>query len=195
VTESFADPLPDPRPETFISVDLEASGPIPAEYSILSIGACLVDDPDTAFYVELKPEHPAVNERALAISGLDMAVLARDGVDPSEALHRFAHWIDRVVPEGSAPVFVAFNAAFDWMFLEDAFQRHVGRNPFGHSALDVKAYYMGMAGATWAETSMRYLSPRYLGGRQLTHNALGDARDQAELFRAVLAEAEERRRP
>jgi ribonuclease T len=69
----------------------------------------------------------------------------------------------------------------------------VGRNPFGHAALDVKAYYMGVSGETWARTSMRYLSPRYLGGRQLTHNALGDARDQAELFRALLAEGRGRR--
>lgn len=193
--ESYADPAPDARPEVFISVDLEASGPTPRGYSILSIGACLVEHPDTAFYIELKPEFGGVDERALAISGLDLGALERDGADPSDALHEFARWVDRVVPEGSVPVFVAFNAAFDWMFIEDAFQRHVGRNPFGHSALDVKAYYMGMAGATWAQTSMRYLSPRYLGGRHLTHNALGDARDQAELFRALLAEAEDRRRP
>jgi hypothetical protein len=86
-------------------------------------------------------------------------------------------------------VFLAFNAPFDWMFVEDYFRRFLGRNPFGYSALDMKAYYMGMAGVAWARTSMRYLSPRYLGGSHLSHNALGDARDQAELFRAMLAEA------
>ena len=92
-----------------------------------------------------------------------------------------------MVPTGSKPVFTAFNAVFDWMFVDDYFQRHLGRNPFGTSALDVKAYYMGQAGVTWARTSMRYLSPLYLSGRQLTHNALADARDQAELFRALQA--------
>ena len=51
---------------------------------------------------------------------------------------------------------------------------------------------MGMAGVSWSATSMRYLSPRYLGGRQLSHNALGDARDQAELFRLIRAEREAR---
>ena len=75
------------------------------------------------------------------------------------------------------------------MFVDDYFQRYLGRNPFGHSALDMKAYYMGQAGETWARTSMRYLSPLYLSGRPLTHNALADARDQAELFRALRAEA------
>lgn len=44
-----------PTKEVFISVDIEASGPIPGEYSLLSIGACMVDNPDESFYAELKP--------------------------------------------------------------------------------------------------------------------------------------------
>lgn len=181
--------------EVFISVDIEAAGPNPRDYAMLSIGACRVDEPQSSFYIELRPETAGVDERALAVSGLSMEALARDGVESAEAMRRFAAWVDSVTPEGGLPVFVAFNAPFDWMFVEDYFQRHLGRNPFGHSALDVKAYYMGMAGATWAATSMRYLSPRYLGGRQLTHNALGDAKDQAEMFRMMTAEARERARP
>jgi len=82
---------------------------------------------------------------------------------------------------------------FDWMFVDAYFQRYLKRNPFGHSALDIKAYYMGMAGVSWGETSMRFLSPLYLQGQHLSHNALGDARDQAELFRRIRAEAERRR--
>lgn len=193
--EEPTDGSSEPRPEVYISVDIEAAGAHPREYAILSIGACRVDDPESSFYVELKPETDAVDEAALAVSGLSMAELARDGVEAGEAMRRFADWVDAVVPPGSVPIFVAFNAPFDWMFVEDAFQRHLGRNPFGHSALDVKAYYMGMAGATWAATSMRHLSPRYLGGRFLTHNALGDAKDQAEMFRKMMAEARERSRP
>lgn len=33
------------KKEVFISVDIEASGPIPGEYDLLSIGMCLVDQP------------------------------------------------------------------------------------------------------------------------------------------------------
>ncbi|MGL1984483.1 3'-5' exonuclease, partial [Escherichia coli] len=32
------------KKEIFISVDIEASGPVPGKYSLLSIGACLVSD-------------------------------------------------------------------------------------------------------------------------------------------------------
>ncbi|MFC3677786.1 hypothetical protein [Ferrovibrio xuzhouensis] len=41
--------------EIFVSVDIETSGPVPAEYSLLSIGACAVTDIDNGFYCELKP--------------------------------------------------------------------------------------------------------------------------------------------
>ena len=36
---------------------------------------------------------------------------------------------------------------------------------------------------------MRSVAARYLGDRKLTHHALRDAQDQAELFRKMLAEA------
>jgi ribonuclease T len=177
------------RPEVYVSVDIEAAGPTPRSYSMLSIGACLVDRPEEGFYVELKPELEAVEQAALAVSGLSMSELAENGTDPADAMAQFAEWLAKAVPAGHKPVFTAFNAVFDWMFVDDYFHRYVGRNPFGASGLDVKAYYMGQAGVTWAKTSMRHLSPLYLSGRPLTHNALADARDQAELFRALRSEA------
>lgn len=173
------------RPEVFISVDVETAGPDPATYPMLSIGACLVDDPTTSFYVELKPLSDNALEEALAVSGLSMQHLADEGVEPADAMRLFDEWVGLVTPGGGIPILVAFNAVFDWMFVDAYFRRFLGRNPFGHSALDIKAYAMGLTGSTWAATSMRVLSPLYLGGRSLTHNALGDARDQAELFRRL----------
>ena len=175
--------------EVFVSVDLETSGPNPRDYAILSIGACLVDDPEQSFYVELKPTSDLALPAALAVSGLSMEELARTGTEPELALRQFEDWLATL---SGPPIFVAFNAAFDWMFIEDYFRRFLGSNPFGHSALDIKAYAMGHTNSTWAATSMKFLSPRYLNGRPLEHNALSDARDQAELFRALRAEAASR---
>ncbi|UDF13683.1 3'-5' exonuclease [Antiquaquibacter oligotrophicus] len=182
--------MPQPEPaECFISVDVETAGPVPSLYSLLSIGACLVDRPEVSFYVELAPEHEAALPAALEVSKLSMEELAQDGTHPEVAMRQFAEWVDEVTPKGERPVFVGFNAAFDWMFVADYFERHLGRNPFGHAAVDIKAYYMGKAGSTLAQSSMSELSPRYLGGSALSHNALGDARDQAALFRAILADS------
>jgi hypothetical protein len=41
--------------EVFISVDVETAGPIPGDYSLLSIGACVVDEPSQTFSCELQP--------------------------------------------------------------------------------------------------------------------------------------------
>jgi ribonuclease T len=178
------------RPERLISVDVETAGPTPGDYAMISIGACLVDEPDRGFYVELKPDRDAVVESALKVSGLDMAELKANGTDPKQAIEEFAQWIrDVVPPQTHRAVFVGFNAVFDWMFVNEYFVRYGIENPFGHGGIDIKSYYVGMMGSTWEQTSMKHLSPKYLAGRPLSHNALGDARDQAELFRAISADA------
>ena len=38
--------------ETYISVDVEAAGPIPGAYSLLAIGACVVGNINKTFYIE-----------------------------------------------------------------------------------------------------------------------------------------------
>ena len=172
--------------EILISVDVETAGPIPGEFPMLSIGACLVHDTEETFYVELSPDRDRSIPDALAICGLDMETLKRTGVEPEKALRSFAAWVQSITPQGARPVFVALNAPFDWMFVNDYFHRYLGENPFGHSALDIKAYFMGQAGVKWSETSFRHLTDHFLEERRLTHNALRDAQDQAEIFAMLL---------
>jgi ribonuclease T len=179
--------------DCYVSVDVEASGPTPSLYSLLSIGACLVEKPEQRFYVELQPLSEITTLEAAAVHRLQLKCLVSEGLPPKEAMTRFADWLASVVPAGEIPIFVAFNAAFDWMFVNDYFYRFLGHNPFGHAALDIKAFYMGMSGKRWAETSMRHLSPRYLGGRLLAHHAVEDALVQADLFRQLLTEAKSQR--
>ncbi len=116
--------------------------------------------------------------------------MAERGVPPEEAMASFEAWLHSVTPEGCLPVFLAFNAPFDWMFISDYFHRYLGRNPFGHTAIDIKAYYMSQQHVAWSETSMTYLADRYLGSREITHHALRDAIDQAEIFRKMLEDTQ-----
>ncbi len=171
----------------YVSVDIETTGPSPANHSLLAIGACLVDDPGRTFYLELQPDRPGVDERAVRISGMSLQRLAEQGAPAGEAMHRFADWVD-TVGRGSRPIFLALNAPFDWMFVADYFHRYVGRNPFGHSAIDIKALYMGVTGAAWPETSFRHMAERYGVTVTLPHHALEDAVIQAALFRQILDE-------
>jgi DNA polymerase III epsilon subunit-like protein len=177
--------------ECFISVDVETAGPDPESYSLLSIGACLVSDPDQSFYIELKPTTMNATEEALTVSGFSLDVLTSEGVPPEEAMQRFASWLEEVNRSGGRPVFVAFNAAFDWMFVNTYFHRYLGRNPFGHAALDIKSYFMGLTGSKWSETAMRHAGGWFDEEVHLTHNALHDARDQARLFQKMLRDTNE----
>ena len=175
--------------ECFISVDVETSGPVPGEYSLLSIGATGVfpngnDDP--GFYCTLKPlEGAKADGDAMAVSGLDIDVLRQAGAEPVEGMRQFEAWC-KVVSEGAPPVFVGFNAAFDWSFVNYYFHRFLGRNPFGFSALDIKSVYMGATGCSWADTRSSAVS-KALGVQdaELSHHALDDARKQAMLFAAI----------
>ena len=54
--------------EAYISVDIEASGPVPGKYSMLSVGACLVEDPTKDFYCEIKPISSEYVEEALKVN-------------------------------------------------------------------------------------------------------------------------------
>ncbi len=175
--------------ETFISVDVETAGPYPERYSLLSIGACLVDDPSEGFYIELKPTKTQVVESALRVSQLSIARLTTEGTAPALAMQQFTDWIHRVAPTGQRPIMVAFNAPSDWAFVNHYFLEYLGENPFGHSAIDIKAFYMGLIGCPWEETSMLYLSPRFLKAQPLPHDALADARLQADLFRKLIGQA------
>jgi DNA polymerase III epsilon subunit-like protein len=99
----------------------------------------------------------------------------------------FAEWLEEVAPEGSAPVFVGFNAPFDWMFVADYFHRFLGRNPFGISAIDLKSVYMGRDGVRdWSQTTKRHVLAVHPVSRIHTHHALDDARMQAQLASALL---------
>jgi ribonuclease T len=181
--------------ECYISIDVETAGPNPSQYSLLSIGACFVAEPTRAFYIELQPLDLNATEEALSIHHLSMENLMVNGAPPDKAMRQFETWLAENVPSDQQPIFVAFNAPFDWMFVNDYFFRFLGRNPFGHSALDIKAFYMGARGVTWAETRMREIVKQYrIDQPPLTHNALDDARDQARLFKHILEDLQNSRR-
>ncbi|MBK3870430.1 3'-5' exonuclease [Pseudomonas stutzeri] len=175
-------------PEVFISVDVEASGPIPGEYSMLSIGACLVFDDTQTFSCYLKPTSDRYVPEALKVTGLSLERLRSDGLDPDEAMQRFKVWVEQVTPEGARAVFVGFNASFDWSFVNHYFHYFLGENPFGIAALDIKSMYFGAARCTWEQTRSSEIAQTVNPRKKGDHDALHDALYQAELFRLIKAQ-------
>ncbi len=178
------------KKEVFISVDVEADGPIPGDYSMSSLGACLISSVKVGFYRELKPISDKFIPEAVRVSGLDRNRLVIDGTEPRVAMEQFADWLQSVCGTNHQPVFVALNATFDWMFVHWYFVHFCGQNPFGIAGWDIMAYYAGITRkCSWAEAKKERMENEFLSLRPHTHNALDDAREQAEIFQRLLHRA------
>jgi hypothetical protein len=87
---------------------------------------------------------------------------------------------------------VGLNAPFDWSFVNYYFLKYLGVNPFGFTALDIKALFMGVTGCSWYDTRSSSISKRVHPTLKGDHDALHDARYQAELFRLVYELSQQR---
>jgi hypothetical protein len=186
------------KPSLYISVDIEADGPIPGPYSMLSLGAAVAgrqdaddftaaDPEERTFYRELRPISDEFVPEALAVSGLDREQLIEKGSEPAVALAEFGAWV-REVSIGAQPVMCGYPASYDWTFLYWYLIRFVGESPFGHSGcFDMKTLYATKAGLPLRAVAKRTMPPELLSRRRHTHHALDDAIEQAELLANLMA--------
>ena len=176
--------------ECFISVDIETTGPVPGLYSMFEIGATRMEKPEWDFSVRIQPLPETLYDKdALTAIGVTPAELERSniGIAPRDAMRQLGDWVSAQCRGKSAPVFVGNNAPFDWMFVAWYFEKFGIANPFGHSALDMKAYFMGKTGCSWSEATLKrmaqYANVPFV---KLPHRALDDAIIQAEIFSHLL---------
>ncbi|GAA3773856.1 hypothetical protein GCM10022403_006130 [Streptomyces coacervatus] len=181
------------KPSRYISIDIEADGPVPGPYSMLSFGAAVAGTQDAdgftaadperqTFYRELRPISEEFVPEALAVSGLDRERLRAEGAEPAVALAEFTDWV-REVGVGAQPVMCGYPAPYDWMFLYWYLIRFTGASPFGHSGcLDMKTLYATKAGLPLRAVAKGTMPRHLLSNRRHTHHALDDAIEQAELL-------------
>jgi ribonuclease T len=128
--------------ERGIMVDVEAAGPTPSRYALLSLGANLIREPHRRFYITFKPDRFEYLEEALRITGFTLEGLARTGTEPKKAIGLFHTWLRELAVKD--PLFTARNACFDWMFYADYSSRYEEDTPFGHFAFDTKSAFGDM---------------------------------------------------
>lgn len=171
-----------------MAVDVEADGPIPGPYSMISLGMAVAGRPDLTFYTELKPISEEYVPQALAVSGLDRDRLVREAPAPEQAMAAAAKWVNGLRKIGR-PVFLAAPAVWDGMFVHWYFVRFVGHSPFGStgSGVDLRSYWMGVTGSEWVDTRKGKIKHELgLTGVPHTHHAGEDAAELAQIFQAVL---------
>lgn len=171
-------------PCCFISVDIEATGPTPGHYSMYELGACVVGDSgEFERHIDLLPNgkfhREALRAVGVTIEGLQSRA---NTVSPQNAMRDFADWAQGIA-KGRKLVFVANNAPFDWMFVAWYFEEVGVTNPFGHSALDMKAYFMGKTGFGWSDATLAKMAQyAEIAFNELPHKALLDARIQERIL-------------
>ena len=184
--------------DVYFSFDIEADGPIPGDFSMSTLGlvACAtrerhgplvrldLDDPANCFYAQLKPISEQFDPAAAAVAGIPRTELIADGRAPDAVLPELATWVDETASRyGGSPVAVAFPLGFDWMFLYWYLIHYAGRSPFAHGRhLDIRTLYVARTRALVKESRKADMPKSLLSRRPHTHNALDDAREQAELF-------------
>ncbi len=156
---------------TYIMVDIEADGPIPGDYSMVSFGAIVVEPSlSRTFYGRLRPISDRWVPEALAVSRLSREeTLAFD--DPTEVMRAFEAWIAET--KGKRKIFIADNNGFDWQFVNWYFHHFLGKNPFGSSSQNLGSLYKGLVKDTFATF-------KHLRKTAHTHHPVDDARGNAE---------------
>lgn len=172
----------------YISVDIEATGPTPGHYSMYELGACVVGGSECfERNIALLPRAGFSSEALRAVGMTKKKLLTRnDTVSPKRAMREFGEWA-KSVAHGDELIFIANNAPFDWMFVAWYFDEVHVKNPFGHAALDMKAYYMGLTKSSWRTSSLRGMA-KYgnIPFVSLPHNALADAKIQGNIFQKLI---------
>jgi DNA polymerase III alpha subunit (gram-positive type) len=181
----------------YCCVDVEASGPVPGRYDLVSIGAVAVEKgrdgvhriTGAPFYAELQPQGGAHDPKAMAVHGITVEHLVAHGLPLQEALRRLGAWADALRGR-RRPVFVGHNAPFDWAYLSHSYDVAGIPNPFGWKALDTKALAMGVLDLDWFDTNKEVLAELLpdLGAQdeRLAHRADYDALYQARILCGLL---------
>jgi hypothetical protein len=160
----------------WIMVDIEADGPAPGDYSMVCLGAVVVEPGlQRTFYGQLRPISEQYVPEALAVSGFTREqTLAFD--EPAAVMGRFRDWLPQA--GRGRPMFVSDNNGFDWQFVNWYFHHFLGDNPFGHSSTNLGSLYKGLVQDMRQNFKHLRVSPH-------THHPVDDARGNAEALLAM----------
>jgi hypothetical protein len=163
---------------SYVIVDVESDGPIPAEFSMVCFGAVIFDVLlNQTFYGRTRPISERFIPEALGVSGFSRQQhLVFE--EPKIVMERFAEWLAKL--SQGRPIFISDNPAFDWQFINYYFHRFLGRNPFGFSARRIGDLYSGLVrDASKASEWKKYRLTTH------SHNPVDDAKGNAEALKKL----------
>lgn len=160
-----------------ISVDIEADGPCPGLYSMISLGA--VTENNKIFYAEIAPISDLWVPDALAVSGFSRE--QTQSFESAETIMlEFNNWVNEQKGRNGRALFMSDNAGFDWQFVNYYFHRFVKSNPFGFSPMSLTWFAKGLVRDPKARAHSKYRKTKH------SHNALDDARGNMEAYKTLI---------
>jgi DNA polymerase III alpha subunit (gram-positive type) len=178
--------------EIYISTDVETDGPIPGPHSMLSIGSAAYSADKTlvsTFSANLETLPGAAADPKTAAWWTTQpdawAASRKDLETPHAAMARYVAWIKQLKGK---PVFVAYPAGFDFLFVYWYLIRFAGESPFSHSALDMKTFAMALLKTDYRDSTKRNMPKHWFDKLPHSHVALDDAIEQGALFCNMLKE-------
>lgn len=186
--------IPQFLPETFVSFDIETTGPVPGLYSMLSLGAVAARVSEGGEEFEVLGSF-SVNLEALPGAGFDAktyewwqgqpkawTAATAGALPPEVAMHRWDRWVHEVAG-GKVPVYLAYPLGFDYPFLTYYTERYLHRSEHW-AGLDIKSYCAAVLGGSWKKISKRFIPPEWWVEKTTGHShvAVEDALEQFYLF-------------
>jgi hypothetical protein len=181
--------------EVYVSIDIEADGPIPGINSMLSLGAAAFQLGDRTPVATFEANMFPLPEAIADIDTMDWwqrqpeawAYVNQNQRQPAQAMQQFRAWLGALPGK---PVFVGFPATYDFMFAYWYLVRFTGFPvPFGFQGLDIKTAAMMKLKLPFRETAKRVMPKRWFEGmNKHTHKALDDAIGQGILFINLMAD-------
>ncbi|MBF0387187.1 MAG: exonuclease [Candidatus Omnitrophica bacterium] len=166
---------------SYVMVDIEADGPIPGDYSMVSFGVVIVEPGlHKTFYGKLRPISEKWVPEALKVSGHSREeTLGFD--NPKAVMEKFDGWVRENAVD--RPIFVSDNNGFDWQFINWYFHHFLGQNPFGFSSMNLGSFYKGLV----KDVRKNF---KHLRKTPHTHNPVDDAKGNAEALLVLIQQFE-----
>jgi hypothetical protein len=185
--------------EIYVSVDIEADGPIPGVNSMLNFGMAAFElgnrEPIATFEANLVPLEGAVQDPDTMSwwEGQPKAweYVTRDPRSPAEVIPEVVAWAKGLPGK---PVMVVY-PTYDFMWMRWYLVRFGGRagdRAFGFQALDLKTLMMAVGEIPFKQVSKRWVSKNHRhwfnGTPKHDHTGLADAIGQGVMLINILAE-------
>ena len=173
---------------SYFILDIEADGPAPGLFSMVSFGAVKVvpkileltdekkkemlesESTELSFYGKTAPITNAWIPEALAVSGFSREEHEKFD-DPKEVMERFDVWIKKT--SVGHPILASDNNGFDAAFINYYFHWLLGKNPFGYSSRRIGDIYCGKVGDSRARW-------KHLRKTSHSHHPVADSLGNAE---------------